>query len=88
MLPRPKPSMAMAMVDLRVMRMRVHQPRVPMRVGMRLIAVQALAVLVRMMRVVNVTVLVLHGLVDMRVFAPIVTSIGRLVASTAALAVR
>jgi len=49
-------SMAMRVVDVRVMRMAVHQPLVAVRVCVRLVAVPLETVLMAVMRVVHMAV--------------------------------
>ena len=55
------------MMQVRVVRVRMHKPAVLMPMGMRLSAIPRRIVLVAVMLVVGVRVLVKHGLMEMRV---------------------
>jgi len=54
----------MTMVSVRIVRVRVHHPLVPVRVRMRLRAVPRLIVRVLVMRIVNMAMAVFHRLVN------------------------
>ena len=57
----------MSMVQVRIVRMRVHQRVMPVRMGMRLVALRVILVSMLVVLVMNMRVRVLHPLVRMLV---------------------